>query len=349
MQTTILRIVLLITMFFVSLGLSAQVQIKIDRTNYSIENLKKARAEIEKEEKELLKKGIEELQEKLKKGEISVDAFENAKVGLAELHAKNIKSRTLIIDESIDYLKRNDGEGGKTVYLGYRTKKEEEKEYEASDTITRNAPTQKSGMTIGFGFSNLVGDNNINDSPYKIAGSRFFEIGYEWRTTFTQNGPLHLRYGINFQIDGYKPEDNQYFVKENKTLHLEEYPVNLKKSKLRSTNLVVPLHLEFRKVNHKVLKSGKNVYSYRGAWRVGVGGYAGLNLKTVQKLKYKDEHGRQKVKENMSSAVNQAVYGLSAYVGKGSWSVYARYGLNEMFKNTDIKENAIAVGITIKN
>lgn len=350
MQTTILRFTLLVAVMFLSLGMNAQIEFKHERFSSAIDSLRTARSKVEIEEKDFLKKGIENLQKQLKNEEITIDEFEREKKKLAELHAKNIESRTLIIDESIEYLKRNDSEGSHRIVIGYKTKKEREEEYKSfSKDTTINAPIQSSGMGIAFGFVNTTGDYNINDSSYEIAGSRFFEISYVWRTAFKQNGPLHLRYGFNYQIDSYKPVDNQYFVMEDKKLHLEEFPMKLKKSKLRIANLVVPLHLEFSKAEHKVFDNGKNVYTYHDSWRFGIGGYVGMNLKATQKLKYKEDGSTYRMKENMSSGVNQAVYGLSAYLGKGSWALYTRYGFNNLLKNSDIKENTIAVGVKYKN
>lgn len=327
--------------------MNAQVTIKHDKYNPTIDSLRQARQKVEVEEKEKLKKGIEALQERLKTDEISIHEFESEKKILAEKHAQNIQSKTLILDESIEYLKRNEGEDsnqGIRILLGLGRDKEGNEKL--NDTTTRYASRQSSGLFMAVGFSNTIGDNhNLNDTPYKMAGSRFFEIGYNWRTALNKQSSLHFRYGLGLHIDGYKPLDNQYFVMDDKKLHLEEHPIKLKKSKLRATNLVIPLHLEFRKPKLHVRSNGKKVYSYYKSWNFGIGGYAGLNLKTIQKLKYRENGRRQRVKENMSSGVNQAVYGLSAYVGKGALSLYARYALSDMFKNVTDNENTVAIGL----
>lgn len=347
MQRIIIPIVFVITCFFMSLSMSAQIIIDYEKHNYKIEELRKARLDIEQLEKELLKEEIEVLQMRLKEGEISIHEFESEKKILAERHAQNIRSRTLIIDESIGYLKRNEGEEithSINVLLG--SKKEKEGAGEETDTITRFAKKQSSGMFLAVGFSNTLGeDHSLNDTPYKMGGSRFFEFGYNWRTAFKTNSSFHLRYGIGLQIDGYKPADNHYFVMQDKELHLEEHSLNLKKSKLRMTNLVVPLHLEFRKPKLSIRKNDKKVYSYYDTWNFGIGGYAGINLKTTQILKFKEDGSRQRSKENMSSGMNQALYGLSAYVGRGNFSLYARYALNDMFKNKVSNEKTLAIGL----
>lgn len=349
MQTILIRIVFLVTCFIMSLSMNAQVTVKHEKYNPTIDSLRQTRQKVEVEEKEKLKEGIEALQARLKAEEISIHEFESEKKILAEKHAQNIQSRILILDESIDYLKRNEGESTKqslSVLLGQgRTKEENEK---VSDTTTRYAPKQFSTPFLAVGFSNTIGDaHSLNDTPYKMAGSRFFEIGYNWRTTLNKGAWLHLRYGLGLHIDGYKPSDNQYFVMEDKRLQLKEHPLSLKKSKLRATNLIIPLHFEFRKPKLNVRKNGKKVYSYSDTWNFGIGGYAGLNLKTTQILKFKESGRSHRTKENMSSGVNQTVYGLSAYLGRDGFSLYVRYALSDMFKNVVHNENTIALGLRI--
>lgn len=345
MQTIFLRLVFLITCFIMSLSMNAQISFHHEKINPTIDSLRQIRQNVEADEKAKLKSAIEALQERLKEDKISVHEFESEKKILAEKHAQNIKSRTLILDESIDYLKRNEDKSVNRLIVLIGEGESEEK-VKQTDTLTHYPSKSSSGLFLAVGFSNTIGDNHsLEDTPYNIAGSRFFEFGYNWTTAFKTNSWLHLRYGIGMQIDGYKPSDNQYFVMKDKELHLEEHSLNLKKSKLRMTNLVVPIHLEFRKPKLRVRKNGKRVYSYGNSWKFGMGGYAGLNIKTTQILKYKEDGRRGRSKENLSSGINQAIYGLSAYVGKGDFSLYARYALNNMLKNVEYNEKTLAVGL----
>src|SRR5690625_5309747 len=87
---------------------------------------------------------------------------------------------------------------------------------------------------------------------------------------------------------------------ENKEIHLEEHIKNLKKSKLRVTNLVVPVHFEIMKPKLNIRENGKKVYSYVDSWKFGIGGYAGLNLKTTQILEYREDGRRIRSKENLT-------------------------------------------------
>src|SRR5690625_78272 len=347
MQTIFLRLVFLITCFIMSLSMYAQITFHHEKVNPTIDSLRQIRQNVEADEKAKLKSAIEALQERLKEDKISVHEFESEKKILAEKHAQNIKSRTLILDESIEYLKRNDDKSVNRLSLGIGIGGKEDKVKEI-DSVTYYPTITTSGVFIAFGFSNTISDDHsLNDTPYKMAGSKFFEFGYNWRTAFKEYSCLHLRYGVGFHIDGYKPSDNQYFVMEDKRLNLEEHAIELNKSKLRATNIIVPIYLEYMKPKYTVRRSGKKVYSYEDSWKFGIGGYAGLNIKTTQILKYKEDGRRIRSKENMSSGINQAVYGLNAYVGIGGVSLYARYALSDLFKDGLYKENTVVFGLRI--
>lgn len=351
MQHIILRVVLLISLFFMSILSQAQVHLLVEKENVKLEKLKIERKAVEVQEKDLLKEAIEMLQEKLKNKEISVVAFEEEKKVLAKKHAENIRSRQLIIDESIAYAERNPEIGIRNMsfIIGSSSYPIGEK----SDTIIdevkalKKKPNHYSRLYLAAGFSNAIGAESLGDSPFKLAGSRFFEIGVNWRTSLSVHGIAHIRYGIGLQYDGFKPTENRYFVMdEDKRLHLEEHDFKLKKSKLRVTNLVIPIHLELS--NHGVYrKPGEaSVVANSNSWRVGVGGYIGMGLNAKQKLKFRNEEGRrQKVKQTMRDGIYQPVYGLSAYVGKGNVQLYGRYELSPLFKNQDKSDHTLAIGL----
>ena len=77
---------------------------------------------------------------------------------------------------------------------------------------------------------------------------------------------------------------------------LETFDVDLKKSKLSITNLVFPVHFEFgpsRKIERKTYFR----YTTRNQFKMGLGGYAGFNIGSRQKLKYSMDG--EKVKDSM--------------------------------------------------
>lgn len=214
---------------------------------------------------------------------------------------------------------------------------EVQKEKEEEETPKRVRRTY-GNFIINAGFSNVVASGKSIGDDYKVAGSRFFDIGYEWSTGLTRNNFLRINYGVNLQFNGLKPKDDQYFVKDGDRVELEDFGKSLKKSKLRMDNLVIPMHFELGPTD-----SG----GYADGFKFGLGGYAGINLRTLQKLKYKEDNNRIQSKNYFNSQTEDFIYGLSGYVGYHNWALFVKYDLNPVFKNNQIEEQIIAAGLRI--
>ncbi|MGB3152581.1 MAG: hypothetical protein WBB27_18135, partial [Maribacter sp.] len=191
-----------------------------------------------------------------------------------------------------------------------------------------------------------IDGESLDETPYKVGGSRFFEMGWQWRTrVFNNSNFLRFNYGFSFQFNGLKPKDNQYFVaNENGQTVLEEFDIELDKSKLRMDNLVFPVHFEFGP--SKFRKTDETIrYSLHNQFRLGLGGYGGFNLGTRQKLKY-DRNG-ENVKDKLKRGYNTSnfVYGLSAYAGFDGVLLYIKYDLNPIFKDALVEQRNISLGL----
>ena len=118
----------------------------------------------------------------------------------------------------------------------------------------------------------------------------------------------------------------------------------MKKAKLRTTNLVFPLHFEFGP-SKKIERDNYYRYSTRNRFKLGVGGYVGFNLATLQKLKYSMD-GRD-IKDKFKGGYNTSefVYGLSGYIALYDVAVYVKYDLSPIFKEQAIEQNNISVGL----
>ena len=109
-------------------------------------------------------------------------------------------------------------------------------------------------------------------------------------------------------------------------------------------NLVVPVHLEFGP--SKVTETEKSIRYYTtNRFRIGLGGYVGANISTRQKLKYKENGDRVKDKIKRDYNTSDLVYGLSGYIGFGDMSIYAKYDLSPIFKNAEIEQNNVSLGL----
>jgi len=317
-----------------------------------INALENEKLRLVKMEKEELKKKVSTIENQLAAMEITKEEAEIKKMDFATITAKNIENRTAIIDNQIELLKRDQDlaldEGGFRLVFGGTDRifgvdfqdKNHSKEKVKYDKRT------SSSLIVAAGLNNaIIEEQSIEESPYEIGGSRFFEIGWAWNTrVFKNTNWLRFNYGFSFQFNGIKMEDNQYFVESGEQTVLETFPLDLDKSKIRLDNLVIPLHFEIGS-SEKVVKEDRIRYNTNNKFKLGLGGYAGLNLLTIQKLKYEENGDNRKDKLKRNYNTNNFIYGLSGYVGVGDFSVYFKYDLNTIFKDNPIDQRNVSLGV----
>ena len=313
-----------------------------------IEKLKEQKEYLSSLEKQKLKKEVEQINEQVEKGKISVADSDSLKLETAKRYALNIENIVAIRDNKIALLER-----GENIY--FEDLKEHKSFWERSkNALNINSSNSKlkydkrttSDFVLGFGLNNaIIEGENLDSSPYKFAGSRFLEIGWAWKTrVFKNSNFLRFKYGYSFQINGLKPTDNKYFVKQGDQTVLEEFPENLKKSKLSITNLVFPVHFEIGP-SKKIDKDTYFRYSTDRQFKLGLGGYAGFNIGTRQKLKYTLNGERIKDKQKRGLNTTDLVYGLSGYVAFGSTALYVKYDLSPIFKDQLVDQNNVSIGV----
>ncbi|MUP46706.1 hypothetical protein E0K83_13255 [Gramella sp. BOM4] len=329
---------------FLALSCSTQIvyaQDEQERTKKEI--LETKRQEIIKEEKENLRQKVEAINKRLEDEEISVEEAEKLKKEAAELHALNIENRIAIMENEYEFEERNEGNTGyvaigeKGKVITIRVNEERERKYDKRTT---------SDLVIAAGFNNALSDGqSLNDSDFKIAGSRFFEIGWAWKTrVFDNSNWLRLKYGFSFMFDGLKPTDNRYYVEDGDETYLQEFEYDLDKSKFRMDKLVAPVHFEFGPSSKRESRNYVR-YSTEGKFKIGLGGYAGVMIGERQKLKYEIDGDKQKDKLKGDYNTNDFVYGLSGYMGWGWATLYAKYDLQPIFadQNTDLHNFSVGL------
>ncbi len=356
-MTTVVKVALGILLFFLTQSLSAQtvVQQKID-------SLRQQKELVTLQEKEALKKEVEAIVTRQKNGEITLEEARELKQEAAKKRALNIENKLAILDNTIALMDRNNGDANIVQdTVPYLTKIEigfghKDSEYSRVFGIKYSDRTKKrpvvydrrtySDLVVAVGINNTIIDGqSLSDSPYELGGSRFFEIGVGWRTrVFKNSNFLRVGYGFSFQYNGLKPKDNQYFVADGSETVLEPFDTDLRKSKLRVDNFVIPLYLEFGP--SKMTRSETKIrYSLRNQFRIGIGGYGGFNFRTMQKLKYNRNGESVKDKLKRGYNTNDFVYGLSAYMGIDGILLYAKYDLNPLFKDATIEQRNISFGL----
>jgi hypothetical protein len=350
---TIITYLLLLLLSLLSQQLFAQDD---ETLKYKVEQLERKKETVAQVEREALKNEVEIINKRLDLGEISKEKAQELKTEAAEKRAKNIENKVAILENSIELLKRKGAIDLNTdtnnIEIGFGA---DDSEGDVLFGVKYNSGNQKKVLydrrtygdpIIAFGLNNVIIDGqSLNDSPYKIGGSRFFEIGWAWNTRiFKNSNVLRLHYGASFQFNGLKPEGNKYFVINDGQAGLEEFAFDLTKSKLRMDNLVFPVHFEFGP--SKLRQNDDTIrYSIDNQFRFGIGGYGGFNLGTRQKLKYEIDGDKVKDKLKRDYNTSNLVYGLSAYAGFDSMLLYVKYDLNPIFQDAAIEQHNISLGL----
>ncbi|MGB5821904.1 MAG: hypothetical protein WBG90_20640 [Saonia sp.] len=326
-----------------------------------VKTLQERKNQITQQEKDALKLEIQDINKRLDNKRITSEEAKILKQAAAKKRALNIENRIAIIDNEIALLERNDGEilnikEWDSTATGIRLSMDII-EKDGSSTIfnerwrwrknTKYDRRTYSDLVLAIGFNNaIIEGESLGDSPYRVGGSRFFEMGWAWRTrVFRNTNFLRLNYGFSFQFNGLKPKENQIFVTNGDQTELQEFEFNLRKSKFRMDNLVFPVHFEFGP--SKIRETEEKIrYSLDRQFRIGIGGYGGFNIGTRQKLKYNDDDGNR-IKEKFKRDYNTSdfVYGLSAYVGVEGLLLYAKYDLSPIFKDAIVEQRNISLGL----
>ncbi len=322
---------------------------------------------ITKEEKDALKLEVEAINKQLDEGEISREEADKQKMSASEKRASNIEKRVSVEEEKLSQLvkdkvdgkiafdennggtiivigsNRNDSIGNKTeIILG--SMKVYENGVEKSRRLSKRTTSQ---FVFSMGLNNVITDGeDFEDSDFSFWGSHSYEWGITGNTRiFKNNNLLHAKYGLSMMYNNLRPTDNRYFVKKDDVTELQDGFTNFKESRLRNVYLTVPLHLEFDFTPKKFDKEGNPYFRTHESVRLGIGGYAGLRVKSKQVLRYNENDQCVKVKQKGDFNVSNLNYGLSAYVGYRATSLYVKYDLNPLFKDNPVEQNNISLGV----
>ncbi|WP_035670113.1 hypothetical protein [Flavobacterium sp. 83] len=303
---------------------------------------------ITKEEKAALKIEVEAVNNQLINGTISREAAENKKKALAEARAINIESRVAQEQENLKNLvqEKVDGkikEQDSIRRYSFSFHKNRDK-HNDKDSIQSEKRTT-SQFVLAAGLNNLITDGKLEDSDYRFLGSHFYELGITYNSRILKNDNLlHAKYGLSIMYNNLRPTENRSFVINGNQTNLIVNAIDLNDSRFRNVYLVAPVHLEFD-FSGKKMKEGKSFFKTHQSFRLGVGGYAGINLKSKQITKYDDTDLKATEKVRGDFNTTNFIYGLSTYIGYKETSLYLKYDLNPLFKDNVVKQNNVSLGL----
>ncbi|MFP9112427.1 hypothetical protein ACLI1A_00690 [Flavobacterium sp. RHBU_3] len=310
------------------------------------ENIEK----ITKEEKDSLKVEVDAVNLLLEKNEISTNDADDRKREYAEKRARNIENRVGVEEEKLAALVKDKVDGKinenfhtKRLKISYDTDGNELKN-DSTENKWHEYKRTTSQFVYALGVNRMVKDGAAADGF--AWRSDFYEVGVTWNTRLLKDhNLLHAKYGLSLQYNNLRPDGDKVFAVDGNQTMLVDFGRKVDVARLRYVNLVVPAHLEFDFTKKKV-KDDKVYFPTYKSFRVGIGGYAGLNVKEKQIIKYHDENDNKvKNKTKGDYNVNDFVYGLSAYVGYDAFSIYAKYDLQEVFTHSFAGYNNFSLGV----
>ena len=169
---------------------------------------------ITKEEKEILKTKVEEVNVQQENGQITSEEANAKKQALAETSARAIEFRVakeqLVLEDLVQQKvdgKIKESDSTKTYSFSWKFDDHIKKKENYNEKRTT------SQAVFAFGANNLVTDGSIANSEMLYLTSYFVEWGFTFNTRLLNNSNfLHLKYGLSLVKNNLRPSDNQYFV-----------------------------------------------------------------------------------------------------------------------------------------
>lgn len=219
--------------------------------------------------------------------------------------------------------------------------------YREEDYYESDCKRTQGGGYFALAFHNLNSSEHFSNNHFRLWGSKSVEIGYIRNTRLLKNNNLlHLNYGLSWMMNKLKMKEDEHFVKNGNITEIVPYPKETIKSKFKTMYLILPISLEFD-FTEPVQYKGKTYYPAQMGFHAGVGTYVGALLTTKQKVKYTENGSTHKDMNRKYYNVNEWTYGVSANIGYGWFSFYARYSLVPLFTNNPINEYPFSVGIRL--
>ncbi|SEF60146.1 hypothetical protein SAMN05421847_0424 [Halpernia humi] len=239
---------------------------------------------------------------------------------------------------------------------------------EKNSVISINSNTQKTpknllknnDLSVSYAFLNLTKNSGSfnpfeTDSEMRIGNSHSFEIqARHERQVGGFESPVFIRYGLAYRSDTYMPKRPQVFVQNNDRLFLQDYADgNLKRSKLRNVYITLPVEFQFV-LNPKYtnFEDVKYLDATKKQFRIGVGVYAGVNTRSIVKVKYHDVNGKfQKYDYTLDYGVNPFLFGGKLSISYGGFNIFIKKDFTSIFNShADLpNKNAIQIGIDLSS
>lgn len=274
--------------------------------------------------KENYTKAIEAVEFAAKNGSISQD---EKKYILAQLEKSKTESMVELVTSNITYAQWFEDWDTMEAAEAVEVIIEDDDDVDFSKIVKDKNPLKdvkklstKFRPIFGFGFGKF--DGLIPNSAFEDVKNMNWEWGFMATSPLDKKNNVSLSYGITFNYNvSHLKKGHQFNVNNAKQLEILPNTANTN-AKLRNTYLTLPVQMNFN--------FGKDKDT---GFKVGIGGYAGVNINSKQIFRYEENGYSVKSKYRGDYQANTFQYGLQASVGYKSTSLVFKYDLDETFKN----------------
>lgn len=305
-------------------------------------------------EKANMNKELDNIEKDLKEGKITVEKSKIQKKEVADKYEK-------IINEKIDHEKKSVLEDVTIITVN---KVIFERKPIQQDSVKQKNPMKylkRNYLDVSYAFLNLTQEKGSfnpfeENSEMRIGRSHSFEIQLRrQRQLGSKTSGVFINYGLAYRSDTYMPKRPQVFVEDNQNLMLQDFSLgNLKRSKFRNVYITFPVDFQFvLNPKYTEYKGEKYLDAKQKQWKIGVGAYAGINTRSIIKVKYyRAEDGKFDKYQNITdNGVNSFLFGGKLSLSYGGFNIFIKKDFTPIFNNQALlpNKNGIQLGIDITN
>ena len=193
----------------------------------------------------------------------------------------------------------------------------------------------RSSVNLVFDLGLNALTNRGSGAPeLRTLGSRYANLGFDAAVRLGGlHSPAYIVFGPEFAFNNYMLEGNNKWVSvpglggtSITAVAPETNGRQYQKTKLATTTFTVPLMFQLN------LTEKNSAGRSKAGFTIGAGGFVGYRLASWTKLKYFEEGNTYKDKNSGSYNLNDWQYGLQGVLGYHSLTFFAKYNLNELFR-----------------
>ncbi|GAB3980417.1 hypothetical protein GCM10028806_47920 [Spirosoma terrae] len=253
---------------------------------------------------------------------MKLDSVPDGQTAISQGGDRYVKDTVLVVTkkkDGITIVLKGDSDSTRSDSINHRN------DYKKS-TVRKGINSWSRSIDFQIGLNTFLNQSNVAAYPTDIyalkpLGSRYFAVAFSQRPTLIRGkgARLSLYYAIEGSWNNYMFENNVVARKGASQVEFEQHPEQLKKSKLTTFALQVPVVPRVSFYN----ASGKKVF------HLGIGGFVGYRLDSYTKIKLPNN---DKEHDHASFYLNDLRYGLVSHIGVVGTSLFVKYDLNPVFQ-----------------